>query len=76
MYKQSHITARSGIVGIERKMQEKMENTASNISVAFQDLKNLMDMAKDMVRLANIISLKIKVSISKFLSSFFSSERV
>ena len=42
-------------------MQEKLENNASNISLAFQDLKNLMDMAKDMVRLANIMSNKIKV---------------
>nr|CAG4641861.1 EOG090X09MN [Eurycercus lamellatus] len=54
------VAARSGIVGIERKMQEKMENTASNISLAFQDLQNLMDMAKDMVRLANVMSNKIK----------------
>jgi len=51
---------RSGIVGIERKMQEKMQNTATNINVAFQDLKNLMDMAKDMVRIANAMSTKIK----------------
>nr|CAG4644950.1 EOG090X09MN [Leptodora kindtii] len=51
---------RSGIVGIERKMQEKMQTSASNINVAFQDLRNLMDMAKDMVRLANAMSTKIK----------------
>lgn len=50
----------SGILGIERKIQEKMDNTNSNINVAFQDLKNLIDMAKDMVRLANIMSKKIK----------------
>ena len=54
---------RSGIVGIERKMQEKMQNTATNINVAFQDLKNLMDMAKDMVRIANAMSTKIKVQL-------------
>lgn len=52
----------SGILGIERKMQEKIDNTNSNISIAFQDLKNLIDMAKDMVRLANIMSKKIKVA--------------
>ena len=40
-----------------------MENTNSNISLAFQDLKNLIDMAKDMVRLANIMSKKIKVQL-------------
>ena len=54
---------RSGIVGIERKMQEKMESTTANINVAFQDLNNLMDKAKDMVRVARLISTKIKVSI-------------
>lgn len=52
---------RSGIVGIERKMQEKMESTTANINVAFQDLNNLMDKAKDMVRVARLISAKIKV---------------
>nr|CAG4638587.1 EOG090X09MN [Cyclestheria hislopi] len=52
--------ARSGIVGIERKMQEKIKQTNENISVAFQDLKNLMDMAKDMVKLSQLMSNKIK----------------
>ena len=52
----------SGIIGIERKIQEKMDSTNSNISIAFQDLKNLIEMAKDMVRLANIMSKKIKVT--------------
>lgn len=37
-----------------------MDNTASNINLAFQDLKNLMEMAKDMVRLANVMSSKMK----------------
>ena len=46
-------------------MQEKIQQSATNISVAFQDLKMLMDMAKDMVRLANVMSNKIKVSILK-----------
>ena len=40
-----------------------MHQSASNISVAFQDLKNLMDMAKDMVRLSNVMSNKIKVTL-------------
>lgn len=52
---------RSGIVGIERKLQEKVESQASNISVAFQDMKNLIDMAKEMVHLASCMSTKIKV---------------
>ena len=42
-------------------MQEKIQQSASNINLAFQDLKNLMEMAKDMVRLANAMSNKIKV---------------
>lgn len=54
-------SVRSGIVGIERRIQEKNENTATNINIAFQDLKNLMVMAKDMVRLANVMSIKMKV---------------
>lgn len=58
--KKASTASRSGIVSIERKMQEKMHQSASNISVAFQDLKNLMDMAKDMVRLSNVMSNKIK----------------
>ena len=41
-----------------------MQTSASNINVAFQDLRNLMDMAKDMVRLANAMSTKIKVCCS------------
>jgi len=53
-------TSRSGIVSIERKMQEKIQQSATNINVAFQDLKMLMEMAKDMVRLANVMSSKIK----------------
>ena len=60
---QASTASRSGIVSIERKMQEKMHQSASNISVAFQDLKNLMDMAKDMVRLSNVMSNKIKVTL-------------
>jgi hypothetical protein len=42
-------------------LQEKFENNSSNINVAFQDMKNLIDMAKDMVQLANLMSNKIKV---------------
>ncbi|XP_057368156.1 vacuolar protein-sorting-associated protein 36-like [Daphnia carinata] len=51
---------RSGIVGIERRLQEKVESNSSSIQVAFQDMKNLIDMAKDMVHLANVMSNKIK----------------
>nr|CAG4641028.1 EOG090X09MN [Eulimnadia texana] len=58
--KPSNIVTRSGIVGIERKMQEKVQQTSENISIAFQDLKNLMDMAKDMVNLARNMATRIK----------------
>ncbi|EFX75148.1 hypothetical protein DAPPUDRAFT_108217 [Daphnia pulex] len=53
-------TFRSGIVGIERRLQAKVENNSSNINIAFQDMQNLIDMAKDMVQLANVMSNKIK----------------
>ncbi|KAI9562497.1 hypothetical protein GHT06_009935 [Daphnia sinensis] len=60
---------RSGIVGIERRLQEKVENNSSSIQVAFQDMKNLIDMAKDMVQLASVMSSKIKVCIFLFATS-------
>lgn len=50
----------SGIVGIERKLQAKQKETDLNISKAFEDLSQLIDMAKDMVGLAKTISNKIK----------------
>lgn len=55
------IKLRSGIVGIERSLQEKQKATDESISIAFQDLDKLMAMAKDMVRLSRTISTKIKV---------------
>lgn len=63
--------SRSGIVGIERKMQEKIQQSATNINVAFQDLKMLMEMAKDMVHLANAMSTKIKVSFENILFQIY-----
>ncbi|KAJ8922496.1 hypothetical protein NQ315_007525 [Exocentrus adspersus] len=54
------IKLRTGIVGIERSLQEKQKATDESISVAFQDLSKLMAMAKDMVRLSGTISTKIK----------------
>nr|CAG4651147.1 EOG090X09MN [Simocephalus serrulatus] len=53
-------TLRSGIVGIERKLQEKVDSSASTINTAFQDMENLIDMAKEMVQLAGVMSNKIK----------------
>lgn len=49
-----------GIVGIERKIQEKNQETSKNISKAFEDLSKLMGMARDMVALSKTISNKIK----------------
>ncbi|CAH0561245.1 unnamed protein product [Brassicogethes aeneus] len=54
------IKLRTGIVGIERSLQEKQKATDESINVAFQDLSKLMTMAKDMVRLTRLISTKIK----------------
>lgn len=51
---------RSGIVGIERKIEEKHKAADESISLAFQDLRRLMDMAKDMVALSRSISSKIR----------------
>lgn len=56
------IKLRTGIVGIERSLQEKQKATDESISIAFQDLSKLMAMAKDMVRLSGTISNKIKVN--------------
>lgn len=55
------IKLRSGIVGIERSLQEKQKATDENISVAFQDLSKLMEMANNMVLISRNISTKIKV---------------
>lgn len=55
------IKTRTGIIGIERSLQEKQKETDQSISLAFQDLRKLMDMAKDMVAISKTISAKIRV---------------
>jgi ESCRT-II complex subunit VPS36 len=55
------IKTRTGIIGIERSLQEKQKETDESISLAFQDLTKLMDMAKDMVAISKTISAKIRV---------------
>jgi len=55
------IKLRTGIGGIERSLQEKQKATDDSLNVAFQDLTKLMSMAKDMVKLSQVISTKIKV---------------
>lgn len=57
----SRIKPRTGIIGIERSLEEKQKETNQSISVAFQDLRKLMDMAKDMVAISKTISAKIRV---------------
>lgn len=51
---------RAGIIGIERAIQKKQEDTDKNISQAFEDLSNLMEKAKEMVHLSKTIANKIK----------------
>lgn len=57
-----NIKLRTGIVGIERGIQEKQKANDESISLAFQDLNKLMVMAKDMVQISRNISAKIRVS--------------
>lgn len=54
------IKLRTGIVGIERGLQERHKQTDDNIQLAFQDLSKLMVMAKDMVAISKVISGKIR----------------
>lgn len=51
---------RSGLVGIERSIEEKHKETDESITIAFQDLTNLMQKAKDMVQISKTISNKIR----------------
>ncbi|XP_072333184.1 vacuolar protein-sorting-associated protein 36 [Scyliorhinus torazame] len=50
----------AGIVGIERKLEEKRKETDKNITEAFEDLSKLMKKAKEMVDLSKLIANKIK----------------
>lgn len=51
---------RAGIVGIERQIRHRNEATGETISEAFEDLKCLMKMAKEMVNLSKGVSQKLK----------------
>lgn len=59
------IKTRTGIIGIERSLQEQQKATDESISMAFQDLKKLIEMAKDMVSISKTISAKIRVILDK-----------
>uniref|UniRef100_UPI00358FE569 vacuolar protein-sorting-associated protein 36 n=1 Tax=Myxine glutinosa TaxID=7769 RepID=UPI00358FE569 len=56
---QRHVKA-VGIVGIERKLEEKRKETDKHISEAFEDLSKLMEKAKEMVDLSKSIASKIR----------------
>lgn len=58
------IKTRTGIIGIERHLQERQKATDQSISMAFQDLRKLMEMAKDMVNISKTISTKIRVIVN------------
>lgn len=60
------IKPRTGIIGIERSLQEQQKATDESISMAFQDLKKLMGMAKDMVSISKTISAKIRVTVDSY----------
>ncbi|XP_031664793.1 vacuolar protein-sorting-associated protein 36 [Oncorhynchus kisutch] len=49
-----------GIVGIERKIEERRKETEKNSPQAFEDLSKLMVKAKEMVELSRSIANKIK----------------
>uniref|UniRef100_A0A2P2I3J5 Vacuolar protein-sorting-associated protein 36 n=1 Tax=Hirondellea gigas TaxID=1518452 RepID=A0A2P2I3J5_9CRUS len=52
--------ARAGILGIERAIEAKQQATSQSISVAFEDLKQLMTQAKAMVKLSHSIAARLK----------------
>lgn len=54
------IKLRTGIGGIEKSIEQKHKQTNENIALAFQDLKVLMAMAKDMVGISKEISNRIR----------------
>lgn len=68
------IKTRTGIIGIERSLQEKQKETDESISLAFQDLTKLINMAKDMVAISKTISLKIRVIFSMCVISYKTDE--
>jgi len=51
---------RTGIGGIEKTLQQKHQASDKKISLAFEDLSNLMVQAKEMVTLSKNVSQKIK----------------
>lgn len=58
--REAKLRMRTGIGGIEKAIEQKTKETEENIALAFQDLRVLMAMAKDMVSIARVISDKIR----------------
>lgn len=58
--REAKLRMRTGIGGIEKTIEQKTKETDENIALAFQDLRVLMAMAKDMVAISRIISDKIR----------------
>lgn len=57
-----------GIVGIERQIKQSQEAADREISESFQDLKKLMEKARDMSTLAKSISSTLKTKSNKEIS--------
>lgn len=58
----SHTTNKTislGIAGIEKKIQDRLDNQDQKINESFKDLKVLMNQAKDMVNLSNVLISKL-----------------
>jgi ESCRT-II complex subunit VPS36 len=48
-----------GIVGIQRRIQDRLDMQDQTIQNSFRDLSNLMNQAKDMINLSNLLVAKI-----------------
>lgn len=59
--REARLRMRTGIGGIEKAIEQRTKETDENIALAFQDLRVLMAMAKDMVSVSRIISDKIRL---------------
>lgn len=57
--REAKLRMRTGIGGIENAINKKTKETDENIALAFQDLRVLMGMAKEMVAISRVISEKI-----------------
>lgn len=56
----SKVGMRTGIMGIERSIEKKQQETGKEVSQAFKDLDGLIEKAKDMVTLVNKFAAKLE----------------